>query len=49
MVSQEKEYFFKHIKDAIATLRLGLQRTDNKRFLKRVQAIYRYKLRAGLY
>ena len=34
MTSQESEYFFEHIKDAIATLRLGHQRPDNKRILK---------------
>ena len=37
MTSQESEYFFEHIKDAIATLRLGRQRPDNKRILKLVQ------------
>ena len=37
MTSQECEYFFEHIKDAIATLRLGRERPDNKRFLKLVQ------------
>ena len=37
MTSQESEYFFEHIKDAIATLRLGRQRPDNKRILKVVQ------------
>ena len=34
MTSQESEYFFEHIKDAIVTLRLGRQRPDNKRILK---------------
>ena len=37
MTSQESEYFFEHIKDAIATLRLGRQRPDNKRISKLVQ------------
>ena len=37
MTSQESEYFFKHIKDAIALLRLGRQRPDNKRIPKFVQ------------
>ena len=37
MTSQESKYFFKHIKDAIATLRLGRQRPDNERILKLVQ------------
>ena len=37
MTSQESEYFFEHIKDAIATLRLGRQKPDNKRILKLVQ------------
>ena len=37
MTSQESEHFFVHIKDAIATLRLGRQRPDNKRILKHVQ------------
>ena len=37
MTSQESEYFFEHIKDAIATLRLGRHRPDNKRILKLVQ------------
>ena len=37
MTSQESEHFFEHIKDAIATLRLGRQRPDNKRILKHVQ------------
>ena len=37
MTSQESEYFFEHIKDAIATLRLGRQRPHNKRILKLVQ------------
>ena len=37
MTPQESEYFFEHIKDAIATLRLGRQRPDNKRILKLVQ------------
>ena len=35
--SQESGYFFQHIKDAIATLRLGRERPDNKRILKLVQ------------
>ena len=30
MMSQENEYFLKHIKGAIATLRHGRQRPDNK-------------------
>ena len=30
MMSQENEYFLKHIKDAIARLRHGRQRPDNK-------------------
>ena len=37
MTSQESEYFFEHIKDAIATPRLGRQRADNKRILKLLQ------------
>ena len=37
MTSQESEYFFENVKDAIATLRLGRQRPDNKRILKLVQ------------
>ena len=37
MTSQESEYFFEHIKDPIATLRLGRQRPDSKRVLKFVQ------------
>ena len=37
MTSQESEYFFEHIKDAIVTFRLGRQRPDNKRILKLVQ------------
>ena len=37
MTSQESEYFFEHIKDVIATLRLGRQRPDNVRILKLVQ------------
>ena len=37
MTSQESEYFFEHIKDAIATLRLGRQRPDNKRIPKLIQ------------
>ena len=37
MTSQENEHFFEHIRDAIATLRLGRQRPDNKRILKHVQ------------
>ena len=37
MTSQESKYFFKHIKDANATLRLGRQRPDNERILKLVQ------------
>ena len=36
MTSQENEYFFEHIKDAITKLRLGLQRPDNKRILKHI-------------
>ena len=36
MASQENEYFFKHIKDVITTLRLGRQRPDNKRILKHI-------------
>ena len=36
MASQESEYFFEHIKDPIATLRLGRKRPDNKRILKLV-------------
>ena len=37
MTSQENEYIFEHIKNAIAALRLGRQRPDNKRILKHVQ------------
>lgn len=37
MTSQENEYFFQHIKDAITTLILGRQRPDIKRILKHVQ------------
>ena len=37
MTSQESEYFFEHVKDAIATLRLGRERPDNKRILTFVQ------------
>ena len=37
MTSQENKLFFQHIKDAIATLRLGRQIPDNKRILKHVQ------------
>ena len=37
MTPQKSEYFFEHIEDAIATLRLGRQRPDNKRILKLVQ------------
>ena len=37
MTSQENEYFFEHIKEAITALKLGRQRPDNKRILKNVQ------------
>ena len=37
MTSEENEYFFEHIEDAITTIKLGRQRPDNKRILKHVQ------------
>ena len=37
MTSQKIEYFFEHIKDVIATLRLGRQGPDNKKILRLVQ------------
>ena len=37
MTSQESEHFLEHIKYAIATLRLGRQRPDNKKILKLAQ------------
>ena len=37
MASQESEHFLEHIKHAIATLRLGRERPDNKKILKLVQ------------
>ena len=48
MTSQESEYFFEHIKDAIATLSLGRQRPDNKKDSKACTVIRRNEYRLGL-
>ena len=49
MTSQESEYFFEHIKDAIVTLRLGRQRPDNKKDSKACTAIRRNEYRPVLH